>query len=164
MFTLPLLPFFLTITGTSAHLSKRDSWGGALSLGPTTSHIIHAVTTLIPGAAPPTQNGELFLWPGISNGTGDLIQSTLESWSDNGWCGAEAGEWYCLLSLLLLEGKGLMVIRCVRASLFGSFGQLDGIAGMVKGTDEVKIEYSRSADGLSWTQLVFQFFACLFST
>ena len=42
--------------------------------------------------------------------------------------------------------------RCVRASLFGSFGQLDGTAGIVKGTDEVSIEYTRSTDGLSWTQ------------
>lgn len=42
--------------------------------------------------------------------------------------------------------------RCVQASLFGSFGQLDGTARVVKGTDEVKIEYSRSLDGLSWTQ------------
>ncbi|KAE9377179.1 hypothetical protein N431DRAFT_402003 [Stipitochalara longipes BDJ] len=136
MFITPLLPLFLAVTGTSAQLIKRDSWGGALSLGPTTSHIIHAVTTLTPGTAPPTQNGELFLWPGMSNGTGDLIQSTLESWPDNSWCGAATGEW------------------CVRASLFGSFGQLDGTAGVVNGTDEVKIEYSRSADGLSWTQNV----------
>ena len=40
----------------------------------------------------------------------------------------------------------------MRASLFGSFGQLDGAAGIVKGTDEVLIEYTRNADGLSWTQ------------
>lgn len=42
--------------------------------------------------------------------------------------------------------------RCVRASLFGSFGQLDGVAGVVKATDSVKIEYTRSANGLTWTQ------------
>jgi hypothetical protein len=59
-----ILPLLLIIPTSSAHLIKRDSWGGALSLGPTTSHIIHAVTTLIPGTAPLTQNGELFLWPG----------------------------------------------------------------------------------------------------
>jgi hypothetical protein len=44
--------------------------------------------------------------------------------------------------------------RCVRASLFGSFGQLDGTAGVVKAGDEVRIEYSRSADGLTWIQNV----------
>ena len=44
--------------------------------------------------------------------------------------------------------------RCVRASLFGSFGQLDGTAGIVSGTDHVLINYTRSADELSWTQTV----------
>lgn len=39
--------------------------------------------------------------------------------------------------------------RCVRASLFGSFGQLDGTAGIVSGTDHVLINYTRSADELS---------------
>ena len=87
------LPIFLAISGSFARLTKRDDWGGSLSLGPSTSHIISAVTTLIPGDAPPTQNGELFLWPGMSNGTGDLIQTTLESWPSNAWCGAATGEW-----------------------------------------------------------------------
>lgn len=44
--------------------------------------------------------------------------------------------------------------RCVRASLFGSFGQLDGDAGIVAGTDQVKIVYTRNADAISWTQYV----------
>ncbi|KAG4438287.1 hypothetical protein IFR05_006222 [Cadophora sp. M221] len=132
----PILSLLLATPITAGRLIQRDTWGGALSLGPTTSNIIHAVTTLIPGAAPSPQNGNLFLWPGMSNGTGDLIQTTLESWPDNSWCGAAKGEW------------------CVRASLFGSFGQLDGVAGVVKGSDEVRIEYSRSADGLIWNQNV----------
>src|SRR5271163_574484 len=62
------------VSTSSSKLRTRDSWGGALSLDPTTSRIVTAQTILIPGAAPPTQNGELFLWPGMSNGTGDLIQ------------------------------------------------------------------------------------------
>ena len=116
---------------------KRDSWGGSVSLGPTKSRIINAVTTLIPGAPPLSQSGMLFLWPGMSNGTGDLIQTTLEQWPDmNKWCGATSSQW------------------CVRASLFGSFGQLDGPAGVVSGSDQVKIVYSRSADTKTWTQLV----------
>lgn len=90
-----ILPLFFAITGASAklRLKRDDSWGGALSLGPTTSHIIHAETTLSAGVAPTTQTGELFLWPGMSNGTGDLIQTTLESWPDNTWCGATPGQW-----------------------------------------------------------------------
>ncbi|KAF2712582.1 hypothetical protein K504DRAFT_427017 [Pleomassaria siparia CBS 279.74] len=116
-------------------LEARDSWGGSVSLGPTKSSIISAVTTLTPGVAPSTQGGELFLWPGISNGTGDLIQTTLEQWPDNSWCGAVAGEW------------------CVRASLFGSFGQLDGPYSLVKGDDQVKIVYTRGeAVSGGWTR------------
>ncbi|KAF4614387.1 hypothetical protein G7Y89_g15350 [Cudoniella acicularis] len=57
-----------------------------------------------------------------------LFRTTLESWPDNSWC--------------------------IRASLFGSFGQLDGTAGVVSGTDNVLIKYSRSADGLTWYQNV----------
>lgn len=122
-------------TPTPAGAVKRDdSWGGAVSLGPSKSTIIKAVTTLIPGTAPSTQNGELFLWPGMSNGTGDLIQTTLESWPDNSWCGATTGQW------------------CVRASVFGSFGQYDGTASPVSGTDKVKIVYELS--GTTWTQTV----------
>lgn len=49
-------------TGTKDR--RADTWGGSVSLGPTKSTITKAVTTLIPGPAPPTQNGELFLWPG----------------------------------------------------------------------------------------------------
>ena len=115
-------------------ISRRDSWGGAVSLGPTKSRITHAVTTLTPGNAPSTQTGELFLWPGMSNGTGDLIQTTLESWPSNAWCGAATGQW------------------CIRCSVFGSFGQLDGPAGVVSGNTPVKIEYALQSDGTTWLQ------------
>ena len=126
----------LSATPNAASLIRRDSWGGALSLGPSESTIINAVTTLIPGPAPSVQTGELFLWPGMSNGTGDLIQTTLESWPSNAWCGATTGQW------------------CVRASVFGSFGQLDGTAGIVSGTDHVMIEYTLQSDGQTWLQYI----------
>ncbi|KAI1423780.1 hypothetical protein F5Y12DRAFT_516096 [Xylaria sp. FL1777] len=115
-------------------LDRRDSWGGAVSLGPTKSRITKAVTTILPGTAPSTQNGELFLWPGMSNGTGDLVQTTLESWPDNSWCGAVTGEW------------------CIRCSLFGSFGQLDGTASPVSGSMSVEILYELQSDGTTWKQ------------
>lgn len=124
----------LFTASNAAHIQRRDSWGGALSLGPTKSTIISAVTTLIPGDAPSSQAGELFLWPGMSNGTGDLVQTTLESWPDNSWCGATTGQW------------------CVRASVFGSFGQIDGTAGVVSGTDQVKIDYTLESNQQTWTQ------------
>ncbi|CAM1511854.1 Fc.00g093670.m01.CDS01 [Cosmosporella sp. VM-42] len=127
----------LTISALEASptlMPRTDTWGGAVSLGPTTSTIIKAITTIIPGAAPNTQNGVLFLWPGMSNGTGDLVQTTLESWADNSWCGATSGQW------------------CVRASLFGSFGQLDGDASPVSGDQKVKIVYTLLEDNDTWRQ------------
>ncbi|KAJ4362056.1 hypothetical protein N0V83_010998 [Neocucurbitaria cava] len=129
-------PFKLSPTTPTPTLNavKRDSWGGAVSLGPTKSTIVKAVTTIIPGAAPSTQNGELFLWPGMSNGTGDLVQTTLESWPDNSWCGASKGQW------------------CIRCSLFGSFGQLDGSASAVSGDMKVEIVYELLADNDTWRQ------------
>ncbi|CAG7964947.1 unnamed protein product [Penicillium olsonii] len=139
-FTIPLLAAAGVVSaGLYETIEKReDTWGGSVSLGPTKSTITNAVTTLIPGAAPPTQNGVLFLWPGMSNGTGDLVQTTLESWADNSWCGASSGQW------------------CVRASLFGSFGQLDGDSSAVSGTDQVRIEYNLESDGQTWKQYVWQ--------
>ncbi|KAJ5280458.1 hypothetical protein N7478_005830 [Penicillium angulare] len=124
------------VLNAPSRIVKRDSWGGSVSLGPSKSTIVNAVTTLIPGTAPSTQNGELFLWPGMSNGTGDLIQTTLESWPDNSWCGATTGQW------------------CVRASVFGAFGQLDGDASPVSGSDKVRIEYNLENDDTTWAQTV----------
>ncbi|KAL4946823.1 hypothetical protein BDV06DRAFT_217977 [Aspergillus oleicola] len=132
LFATLLLPPLALSTPPNTNTKRDDTWGGSVSLGPTKSTITKAVTTLIPGAAPATQNGVLFLWPGMSNGTGDLIQSTLESWESNDWCGAASGEW------------------CVRASVFGSFGQLDGDPGVVGGDDQVEILYELQSDQETW--------------
>ncbi|KAG8716759.1 hypothetical protein FRC08_008849 [Ceratobasidium sp. 394] len=117
-------------------LAAADSWGGAYSLGPAKTNIIEATTTLVPGTPPPSQAGVLFLWPGMSNGTGDLIQATLEQWPDNSWCGATKTQW------------------CVRASVFGWFGQRDGPAGVVNPTDAVTINYKLGSNKMTWTQTV----------
>jgi hypothetical protein len=66
-----IVPFLAAAGLASAGLletvvKRDDSWGGSVSLGPSKSTIVNAVTTLIPGAAPETQNGVLFLWPGVS--------------------------------------------------------------------------------------------------
>ncbi|KAH7333876.1 hypothetical protein B0J17DRAFT_696344 [Rhizoctonia solani] len=128
---------FSTLFACSAALvAVADTWGGSYSLGPAKANIIEMTTTLTPGAAPPTQSGVLFLWPGISNGTGDLVQTTLEQWQDNSWCGAGKGEW------------------CVRASVFGWFGQRDGPAGVVKATDSVTINYKLGSNKMTWAQTV----------
>ena len=108
-----------------------DGWGASWSFGPSTSRIIYAKTTIVPGRFPPMSNlGPLFLWPGMSNSKGHLIQSTLEAWPDNTWCGAKAGvQW------------------CVRASVFGSFGQRDGAAAAIAPDDHVTIEDMLEANG-----------------
>ncbi|KKY15340.1 hypothetical protein UCDDS831_g07663 [Diplodia seriata] len=133
-----LLPTLAVAAPTAASMfgKRMDTWGGAVSLGPTKSTIVNAVTTLIPGRAPPGQTGQLFLWPGMSNGTGDLVQTTLEDYDSNAWCGATEGQW------------------CIRASLFGGFGQLDGEASAISGDTKVRIEYNLMADGTTWEQLV----------
>lgn len=153
-----LVPGLLAGQASAGMVRKSDTWGGALSLGmyfmnqrvhirylphhigPTTSHIVKATTTLIPGVAPQTQAGQLFLWPGMSNGTGNLIQTTLEQWPDNSWCGAKTGQW------------------CIRASLFGLFPetklqQIDGPDAVVAKGDQIKIVYTRGEqlDDYSWT-------------
>ncbi|EUC55909.1 hypothetical protein RSOL_143700 [Rhizoctonia solani AG-3 Rhs1AP] len=88
--------FSTLLAFSTALVAVADTWGGSYSLGPAKTNIIEMTTTIKPGAAPSTQAGMLFLWPGISNGTGDLVQTTLEQWPDNSWCGAGKGEW-CVL-------------------------------------------------------------------
>jgi MYXO-CTERM domain-containing protein len=114
-----------------------DGWGASWSFGPTTSRIIYAKTTLVPGRLPPITSGTgpLFIWPGLSNPTSNLIQSTLDAWGDNkGACGAAAGQW------------------CGEASVFGSFGQKSGPSVAIDPDDHVTIEYKLEADGNTWTQ------------
>src|SRR5580692_8115933 len=116
-----------------------DGWGASYSFGPTTSRIIHAKTTIVPGRLPPitSTTGPLFLWPGMSNPTSDLVQTTMDAWPDNkGYCGAATSQW------------------CVEASVFGSFGQRNGPTVPIDPDDHVTIEYVLGADGNTWTQTV----------
>jgi hypothetical protein len=73
----------------------------------------------------------------MSNGTGNLIQTTLES-HENGRprCGEKPGEW------------------CIMASVFGRpWGQLDSKKlAVVKGNQKIKIEYKLELDNDTWTQ------------
>jgi hypothetical protein len=128
--------FALTITWTLVF--AKDSWGPAVSFGPSKSTIVYAVTTLQPGRAPTQpKNGFLTIWPGMSNGTGNLIQTTLESHEPGkSRCGERKGEW------------------CVMASVFGKpWGQLDSKQqSVVRGDQKIKIEYILEKDNQTWTQ------------
>jgi MYXO-CTERM domain-containing protein len=93
----------------------------------------------VPGRLPPitSTRGPLFLWPGISNPTSDLIQTTMDAWADNAsYCGATAGQW------------------CVEGSVFGSFGQRNGPTVAIDPDDHVTIEYRLGTDNTTWTQTV----------
>ena len=71
---------------------RADTWGPAVSLGPSKSEIVSVTTTSYPGVMPPNQSGGLFIWPGMSNGTGDLIQSVIGGYVKGGsQCGTGAG-------------------------------------------------------------------------
>ncbi|MGC4088754.1 MAG: MYXO-CTERM sorting domain-containing protein [Polyangiaceae bacterium] len=129
----------LALALASAPARAADGWGASWSFGPTTSRIIRAKTTLVPGRLPPitASTGPLFIWPGMSNPTSDLIQTTLDLWNDNkGACGAATGQW------------------CAEASVFGSFGQRSGPSVAIDPDDHVTIEYVLGTDNNTWTQTV----------
>ncbi|KAF7537749.1 hypothetical protein G7054_g3451 [Neopestalotiopsis clavispora] len=86
-------------TATSM-FGKRDSWGPAVSLGPAKQEIISTTTTIYPGKMPSGQEGLLYLWLGISNGTGDLIQSVIGSYpaGQSECSGADADSTWCISS------------------------------------------------------------------
>jgi hypothetical protein len=116
----------------------KMSWGPAVSFGPSKSTIISAITTIQPGRAPvQPKGGFLTIWPGLSNGTGNLIQTTLES-HERPRCGEKTGEW------------------CIMASVFGNpWGQLDSKKqAVVKDKQKVKIAYVLEKDNNTWTQYV----------
>jgi hypothetical protein len=125
-----------------------DGWGASWSFGPvrptTSNYIIYAKTTMVPGRLPAsywssTSVGPLFLWPGLSNPTSDLIQTTMDSWSgteNSSYCSGDGSQW------------------CVEASVFGSFGQINGPTVAIDADDQVTIEYALGTDNETWTQTV----------
>ena len=126
-----------------AQSTPNDGWGASWSFGPvhptTTNHIIYTKTTMVPGRLPPIASGTgpLFIWPGLSNPTSDLIQTTADAWGDNASaCGAATGQW------------------CLEASVFGSFGQRSGPSVAVDPDDHITIEYKLGSDNNTWTQTV----------
>ncbi|KAK6067117.1 hypothetical protein SCUP515_10321 [Seiridium cupressi] len=84
----------------SSMFAKRDSWGPAVSLGPSKQEIISTTTTVYPGKMPSDQPGYLFVWLGISNGTGDLIQSIIGSYpaGQSECSGSDADDAWCISS------------------------------------------------------------------
>jgi hypothetical protein len=124
-------------------VSATDSWGPAVSFGPSKSTIIYSSTIIQPPAAPvQPKGGFLTLWPGMSNGTGNLIQSTLDNFEYGNYCDGvliKVGEW------------------CAVASVFGISPdwpeyQHDASGGIVKAKQQIKIEYKLQSNNVNWTQ------------
>jgi MYXO-CTERM domain-containing protein len=130
----------IIVLPSATAMAAADGWGASYSfnsISPTTNHLLSAKTTLVPGRLPPMPSGTgpLFIWPGLSNGKGDLIQTTLDAWGDNeGACGAATGQW------------------CGETSIFGSFGQLSGPSAAFDPDDHITIEYKLGSDNTTWTQ------------
>ncbi|CAG8931391.1 unnamed protein product [Penicillium salamii] len=87
--------------------AETIGFGPHFSLGPTSSWIREANTTLVLPEAPSPQQDRLALWPGMGTSGGDLIQALAVSFSDpSANCGATAGQWCTWASTLQGEQLG----------------------------------------------------------
>ncbi|OQD63108.1 hypothetical protein PENPOL_c010G05399 [Penicillium polonicum] len=76
-------------------------FGPHFSLGPTSSWIREAKTTLVLPEVPSPQKDRLALWPGMGTSGGDLIQALAVSFADPAAnCGAKSGQWCTWASTL----------------------------------------------------------------
>ncbi|KAJ5420221.1 hypothetical protein N7465_002740 [Penicillium sp. CMV-2018d] len=76
-------------------------FGPHFSLGPTSSWIREANTTLVLPEVPSPQKDRLALWPGMGTSGGDLIQALAVSFADPAAnCGAKSGQWCTWASTL----------------------------------------------------------------
>ncbi|OCB89198.1 hypothetical protein A7U60_g3684 [Sanghuangporus baumii] len=120
--TLPLLSLYSPIVNANTY-GLGKSW--LIGQG-STSSIQKVTTTLNPGFPPSNQTGSLKLYPASSNGTGDLLMTSVESWSDQSWCGGT-------------------VDQCNQKATFGQFAPLNA-------NESLTIVFERSSDGSNWTQ------------
>ncbi|ETS81531.1 hypothetical protein PFICI_06533 [Pestalotiopsis fici W106-1] len=79
-------------------------FGPYFSMGPTSSWIREANTTLVLPAVPSPAVDRLALWPGMSTSDGDLIQAIAVATKDpNAECGGSTGQWCVFASVLESE-------------------------------------------------------------
>ncbi|KAI1487802.1 hypothetical protein F5X96DRAFT_648249 [Biscogniauxia mediterranea] len=87
--------------GSVINAQDTVGFGPYLSLGPTSSWIREANTTLVLPAVPSPQEERLALWPGMGTSAGDLIQALAVSFKDpSANCGASEGQWCTWASTL----------------------------------------------------------------
>ncbi|TID17878.1 hypothetical protein E2P81_ATG10850 [Venturia nashicola] len=143
-----MLPSTLITLALSAVACAVDTWGPSVSfLRPSNSTLVYTSTIMQPPEAPTQpKGGFLTIWPGISNGTGDLVQSCLDRYPPGENCSdivLQPGEW------------------CAVASVFGNLGfpnatllQHDAPGSIVKAGQHTKLEYILEPNNLNWTQIV----------
>ncbi|KAI1505702.1 hypothetical protein F5X99DRAFT_367394 [Biscogniauxia marginata] len=85
----------------SVNAQDTIGFGPYFSLGPTSSWIREANTTLVLPEVPSPQEERLALWPGMGTSAGDLIQAVAVSFLDpSANCGASKGQWCAWASTL----------------------------------------------------------------
>lgn len=88
------------------------SWGPICGFYQTNSQIISTTSTFYPGAMPQDQQGYMFNWIGISNTTGDLVQSIVGNYpkGSSECSGAAADTAWCVSSEVYgLNDKGQLI-------------------------------------------------------
>ncbi|KAI0128711.1 hypothetical protein BJ170DRAFT_342702 [Xylariales sp. AK1849] len=100
--TLSLLALLGAVNGQST-----VGFGPYFSLGPTSSWIREATTTLVLPDVPSPAKDRLALWPGMGTSDGDLVQALAVAFSDpDANCGASDGQW-CTWASTLENGTQL---------------------------------------------------------
>ncbi|KAF2235868.1 hypothetical protein EV356DRAFT_575393 [Viridothelium virens] len=145
---------FATILAISATLvSAKPRHDDSITFGPTIyasgkQDIIKFVTTTYPGAIPSNQKGNgLFLWPGLTNSTGDLIQSVVGSYPP--------GASEC-------SGANVNTEWCISSEVYGldASGNTNQFVGQLTTLDAtpsngLKITYTLTdPSAYTWTQVV----------
>lgn len=89
-----------TATAKSMFSKRAVGWGPIVGIQPTTSEIISTTSTIYPGKMPQGQQGYMFAWIGLGNGTGDLVQSIVGSYpaGQSECSGADADTTWCISS------------------------------------------------------------------
>ncbi|KAL5523269.1 hypothetical protein ACEPAF_1536 [Sanghuangporus sanghuang] len=100
------------------------------------SSIQKVTTTFNPGIPPPGQISSLKLYPGLSNGTGDLFLTSIESWPDQSWCRGTIAQW------------------CIRTQVFSHQEAIFGQFAPLNANRSLSIVFERSPNDLNWTQSV----------
>ncbi|KAH8112263.1 hypothetical protein DFH11DRAFT_516502 [Phellopilus nigrolimitatus] len=130
-----LTSLLLACLSPIAHAYDTYGLGTSWSIGTGSNSSISKVTTTLNAGTPPTsQPGELVLWPGLSNGTGDLLMASVESWDNQTWCDGTASQW------------------CIRTFVFSDQRSIDGTYAALNSGEPVTFIFERNADASGWSE------------